>query len=241
MDAPPSWGADNNSAVGATWSWRPWQPRPDERGNGGLPFGAYAPGGIAGCASNVGGRDSERHPSAGVRPALPRKQEESVLEYVRALTSRYGLPLSTAAEQAWKRFERRASSPLWPSIEGRVLTLEPHAQDRIPAHYWKTHIDVALRGVDGKCSSLYDLGEVTGVDERVQAVVASQPATALCLYAALERIEEEDLDEFSFVCHGATHRSVACCLLLTALAYPQAHVRLTTPRTRRAAKLAGLL
>ena len=98
---------------------------------------------------------------------------------------------------------------------------------------------MALRGVNGK-STLYQLSEVTGVDERVQAVVASQEATAACLLVALERIEEEGMREFSFVCHGATHRSVACCLLLAALAYTQARVHMTTKRTRHAAALADL-
>jgi hypothetical protein len=54
----------------------------------------------------------------------------------------------------------------------------------------------------------------------------------------LERIEENGMREFSFVCHGATHRSVACCLLLAAIAYPQARVHMTTRRTRDAAALA---
>lgn len=163
-----------------------------------------------------------------------------IVECVRALSATYGIALSRQAESAWKDFENRATSRLWSCARGRVLTLEPHAQDRIPAHFEKTHIDVALRGVDGKCGALYALSDVTGVDERVQAVVASQEATAWCLLAALERIEEEDLTEFSFVCHGATHRSVACCFLLAALVYPLGQVRLTTPRTQQAAKLAGI-
>ena len=163
-----------------------------------------------------------------------------IAECVRALCARYGLPFSKAAQTAWKRFEDRATSPLWPCVRARVVTLEPHAQDCIPAHLERSHVDVALRGVDGKCPNMYKVCDVTGVDERVQAVVASQEATAHCLLDALERIEEEELDEFGFVCHGATHRSVACSFLLAALVYPEARVCLTTTRTRRAANLAGL-
>lgn len=163
-----------------------------------------------------------------------------IVECVRALAATHGLEISREAENAWRSFEDRVTSPLWPFVRGRLLTLEPHAQDRIPVRFEKTHIDVALRGVYGKCSALYTLSDVTGVDGRVQAVVASQEATAFCLLAALERIEEEDLTDFSFVCHGATHRSVACCFLLAALAYPLGQVSLTTSRTQHAAKLAGL-
>ena len=190
--------------------------------------------------SRGAGDEQCRERTFGRRPARPRAHEVSVLQYIRHLTARHGLELSGAAEEAWERFEDRLMSPFRPSPRWRTLRLFPHAQDNIPPGFKSNHVDVALRGVDGK-SRLYQLSEVTGVDERVQAVVASQGATANCLLVAFERIEEEDLDEFSFVCHGATHRSVACCLLLAALVYPQARVHLTTRRTRRAAALAGLL
>ena len=94
---------------------------------------------------------------------------------------------------------------------------------------------MAAAGVDGRCHHLYKLGDVTGVDERVQAMVASQEITAWCLLEAMQNVEEYNYIEFSFVCHGAMHRSVACCLLFTALAYRQASVHMTTRRTRSAA------
>jgi hypothetical protein len=159
--------------------------------------------------------------------------------YIRELAARHGFTLSAAAERGWQRFEDRLTCALWPPPGRRSLRLEPHAQGRIPVDFEQLHVDVALRGVDGK-SHLYELADVTGVDERVQAKVASQEATAECLLTALLRVEEEDLHQFSFVCHGATHRSVACCLLLAALAYPKATVHLTTARTRNAAAEAGL-
>jgi hypothetical protein len=171
----------------------------------------------------------------GCRPLRPRARL-SVLEYVRDLTSQHGLQMSDAAQQAWKRFEDRLTSNR-PNPACRSLHLEPHAQDSIPPRFQASHVDVALAGVNGK-SSLYRLSDVTGVDERVQAVVACQDATATCLLEALERIEEKGMREFSFVCHGATHRSVACCLLLACIAYPQARVHMTTKRTRDAAALA---
>ena len=179
----------------------------------------------------------------GFRPALPRANDVSVLQYIRDLTARHGLQLRGAPEDAWKRFEDRYTSAFMPHAQAthrRRLCLVPHAQDSIPEYFVNQHVDVALKGVDGKCRRLYHLGEVTGVDECVQAVVASQTATAECLRVAFEWIEEEDLNSFSFVCHGATHRSVACCFLMAALAYPHARVHLTTNRTRRAAEFAGL-
>ena len=204
----------------------PWTPTPSERWCDVANSGRGSGSGI--------GSDS----GSGVRPARPLPEGMSVVAYIRELVSRHGLTLSAPAEQAWQCFEDRLAS-CWPPPERRTLRLEPHAQDRIPADFEQLHIDVALRGVDGR-SSLYSLREVTGVDERVQAVVASQEVTAHCLLAALQWVEEEDLHRFSFVCHGATHRSVASCFLFAALVYPKASVHLTTLRTRRAAATAGL-
>lgn len=183
----------------------------------------------------------QRRAGSGVRPAWPLPAGMSVVTYIRELVSRHGLALSAPAEQAWQKFEKRLTSSFWPPPERRTLHLQPHAQDRVAtSEFQHLHIDVALRGVDGKSNLLYKLADVTGVDECVQAVVASQEATANCLLAALERVEEEDVHKFSFVCHGATHRSVACCFLFAALAYPKAEIQLTTARTRDAAAKAGL-
>jgi hypothetical protein len=162
-----------------------------------------------------------------------------VVTYVRELASRHGIALGPRAEQAWRRFEERLTSNFWWTAARRVLRLEPRARDWIAnSEFEAFHVDVALRGVDGR-SELYELAEVTGVDERVQAVVASQEATATCLLLALERVEVDDLHVFSFVCQGATHRSVACCFLFAALAHPKAEILLTTARTRDAAAKAA--
>ena len=123
--------------------------------------------------------------------------------------------------------------------EGRGLRLEAHKYDKLPGRLEYLHIDVARHGVSAE-SHAYNRSAVTGVDEQVQAVVACQEVTASCLAAALHRVETEDLCVFSFVCRSATHRSVACCFLLAALAYPKAVVFLSTPRTREAAVAAGL-
>ena len=77
------------------------------------------------------------------------------------------------------------------------------------------------------------------------AMIASTAAqmglvTAEALLEAFNYIELYDSTEFAFVCHGATHRSVACCILLVAMVYPEAIVCLSTPRTQRAAEEYGL-
>ena len=179
--------------------------------------------------------------SAGCRPPSLKPRDMSVVAYVRQLVESHGLTLGARAGERWQALADRLESPFYPSGGHRRLRLFPHAQDRIPLRFQAAdcHVDLAVRGVDGR-SSLYELSKVTGVDQRVQAVVACQEATADALLAALERIEDMAMLEFCFVCHGATHRSVACCFLLAAIAYPHAEVHLTTDRTRRAAELAGL-
>ena len=145
--------------------------------------------------------------------------------------------MSDTAQCAWKVFEQRLEQ-YQPEVERRSLRLEPHKQDSISNSFQDMHIDVAAAGVDGICDRLYNLGDVTGVDERVQAVVASQVITAVCLMNAMQTVEESNCrgqSQFSFVCRGSMHRSVACCLLLAAVAYPNASVHMTTKRTRIAA------
>ncbi len=90
-------------------------------------------------------------------------------------------------------------------------------------------------------SNLYEMGSVTGVDVRVLAVVASQLVTAEALLEALNRIERYDYTDFAFVCHGEMHCSVACCILLAAIAYPEAIVCLSTRRTQQAAEARGFV
>ena len=166
----------------------------------------------------------------------------TVVVYVRQLVESHGLTLGVRAQERWQALADCIES-CYPRT--RCLHLFPHAQDQIPPRFivngtdGPAYVNLAERGVVGR-SSLYELNKVTGVDQCVQAVVACQEATANALLAALERIEDMDIFEFCFVCHGATHRSVACCFLLAAIAYPFAEVHLTTNRTRQAAESCGL-
>ena len=138
---------------------------------------------------------------------------------------RHGVPLSDVAEQAWGRFQDRLAL-LRSGPRRRSLRLEPHREGSIPNKFQEWHIDVADRGVNARDHDLYRLCEVTGVDEIVQAVVACQVVTAECLTDAMQQVEAYQLHEFSFVCHCATDVSLACCLLLAALAYRQASVHI---------------
>ena len=78
---------------------------------------------------------------------------------------------------------------------------------------------------------LYTPGRATGLNFFVQATVVAQRVAAEILLEAFGMIEDRDLFEFAFACHGATHRSVACAVLLTMMVYPDAQICLTTRRT----------
>jgi RNase adaptor protein for sRNA GlmZ degradation len=100
--------------------------------------------------------------------------------------------------------------------------------------------DLITANVDGRSSNhAYRLREVTGIDPNVQAEVANQIATVNIMLQVVRHIEEHNPQGVIFACHGATHRSVACCVLLSQ-AYPASTIRLTTPRTQRAARQAGM-
>ena len=101
--------------------------------------------------------------------------------------------------------------------ELRSLRFEPHREDNIPDSFQELHIDVTERGIESRNNELYRLCDVTGFDEVVHAVVASQKVTAECLTDAMQQVEAYQLHEFSFVCDSAVHTSVACCLLLSAV------------------------
>ncbi len=157
---------------------------------------------------------------------------DTPIAFVERCAARHGLALDAAAEHAWRGVDVR----VW---DCRRLRLFPYAQDSIPPHLRAACVDVALRGMTGH-SNMYKMSCVTGVDFRVQAVVATQAATADALREAILRIQGFEFTEFSFVCRSATHRSVACCFLLAAIAFPAAEICFTTERTRQAAEAAGL-
>ena len=158
--------------------------------------------------------------------------------FVRLYANRYDLTISEPAERAWRALSGRVDSRIEPVANCRRLQLYAHAQEHpLPPGACPR----GRRQARGRRALAHVRVERRhGIDFRVQAVVATQAATAGALHEAIRRIEDVDADEFSFVCHGATHHSVACCFLLAAIAYPRAEICLTTARTRRAAESGGL-
>ena len=116
----------------------------------------------------------------------------------------------------------------------RSIRLYAFAQDRTPVCFQDRNVDVTQSGLTAH-SAWYDMSTITGIDFMVQAVIVAQPACIEALHDAVRQIETHNHNEFAFVCHGATHRSVACCILLAQLVYPYAQVCLSTRRTQQAA------
>ena len=127
----------------------------------------------------------------------------------------------------------------------RRVQLYAIREDEMPGWMTQQHnfMNLNTRGIDaqrGARASLYRMDSVTGIDFIVQAVLVTQRATAYACLEACRAIENFDLDAYGIVCHGATHRSVAFCILMAALVYHNAEVMLTTRRTMRAADERGL-
>jgi len=173
---------------------------------------------------------------------LAGRSGDPVMEYVEWYARRYDLSLRGLGE--WQLLSAHLLNRVEEVESARPLRLFAHRQDSIPLsrrEYELACVDVADKGVDG-LSPMYKIGDVTGVDFRVQAVVAMHAATAASLlFEAIQIIENRDVRERAFLCHGATHRSVACCFLPAAIVYPRAETYLTTAaRTRRDAHSFGL-
>ena len=95
--------------------------------------------------------------------------------------------------------------------------------------------------ISSKCPCLYDMRDVTGIDFALQAVLVCQTFTPEILQDACKEIEVKNLSTFTLVCMHATHRSVACAVLLAMLAYPNALIRFSTKRTQQAAVERGMI
>ena len=61
------------------------------------------------------------------------------------------------------------------------------------------------------------------------------------MYAAVKKIEDGELAEFTFVCTHATHRSVGMACLLASLIYNNAIIVLSTNRTHDDAMRFGMI
>ena len=148
----------------------------------------------------------------------------------------------TSRERALSRLWEAA----WPNIIanfytwitfGRRIRVYAYREDELPDHLVQSSVRVHIHGehyIDAR-STLYPISDVTGINLDVQAVVVSQENTARVLKKAIMMIEDGNLKEFAFVCHGGTHRSVACACLLIVVAYPESLLVTTTRRTAKAA------
>ena len=148
--------------------------------------------------------------------------------------SRYSLRMELEAREVWNTLavesrQYRSDQP---------LRLYAVAGD-FPIPQGMPSIDVHRRGIT-VLSSLYSINDVTGIDFEVQAVLVVQKATALALLDVCRQVEASDSRHFVFVCHGGTHRSVGCSILLATLVYQKAVTVFTTNRTRRAAFEKGM-
>ena len=190
-----------------------------------------------------------RTPPYPVRPAclpfffLPESwlRHNNAMRHLDWFRQRYGVPMEMGAQSEWASLalDLHESPSAWARAR-RPLLLFAYAQDSVPDELAGSTVDVAAWGLDARCPRLYEMAEVTGLDFRVQAVVCSQRVAAQIVREAMQQIESRSLHRFAFVCHGATHRSVACCVLLAALCFPDASICLTTARTRLAAEQLGL-
>jgi len=82
---------------------------------------------------------------------------------------------------------------------------------------------------------------VTGIDLKVQAVLATQTIAVDAVVMARDMIERGDLRHFAFVCSHATHRSVGCAMILASFVYHKAAIVFSTPRTETSAKAHGMI
>ena len=107
---------------------------------------------------------------------------------------------------------------------------------------WDDAIDLTKYADIDARKGPYSTKTVTGVHSCVQSCLMKQNAVIDVLWECARRIiRNKGIGRFAFVCEHATHRSVACCLLLAILVFPRAHILLTTHKTQTAAIECGLI
>ena len=83
--------------------------------------------------------------------------------------------------------------------------------------------------------------KITGCNLKVHAMYIGQAATIDIMAEAIQQIQIDQLATYTFACRHATHKSVACAILLAMIGYPKAEIHLKTPRTKKEALECGLL
>ena len=109
------------------------------------------------------------------------------------------------------------------------------------SNFKKAFINVHARGLDANAPELYRLSHVTGIDFDVQGVLVRQPIFLDILLEAIQLIELQSLEAFTFQCACATHTSCGCAILLATLVYPRARIVFSTGNTIRAAQERGMM
>ena len=96
--------------------------------------------------------------------------------------------------------------------------------------------------IDARAPWLYEVKdwEVTGVDWAVQGVLAAQSCTPNLIYEIVRGVETSNLDEYTIVCDGATHRSPAFALFSLMLVYHDGIFEASSSRVARACARVGL-
>jgi len=151
--------------------------------------------------------------------------------------------LDTTVNQAWRHLHQAASL----TNPSRQLTIFVLAKGSTYLGQSSSFIDVHDLGVDATPrldpagAPLYEMKEVTGIDLKVQAVVATQRVAVDAIVRARDMIEEGDLRHFAFVCSFATHRSVACAMILASFIYHEASIVFCTRRTESSARNRGMI
>ena len=156
-----------------------------------------------------------------------------VLSYLDWYTSRYNLSMEAGAREAWCALAVALSM----RMRRGGVRLFAFRDDCVSSEFAGYS-----RSVSCLCARSQDCedDEVTGLDFAVQAALVTQTLTAEILRRAFHHIEDYHCSMFAFSCRGATHRSVACCVLFAAIVYQDAELVFTTRRTRGAARQMGL-
>ena len=163
----------------------------------------------------------------------------NVTDFVGWYVRRFEQHMTASTYAAWVQLERylpfvRKERPLV------ICIMAEDSRSLLLANMHAT-IKVHERGLEARAPHLYNMGEVTGVDFAVQAVLVGQEITPVMLLEACRSIETRDLRDFTFVSRHATHGSCGCAVLLAILVYHNACIIFQTSRTKRAALERGMV
>jgi len=151
--------------------------------------------------------------------------------------------MDSDAVEAWRKLEQVANLTD-PNRQLTIFILAKGSNYLTPS---SSFIDVHDLGVDAtppcdpRGHPIYVMKHVTGIDLKVQAVLATQTRAVDAVIMASNMIEQGDLRHFAFVCSHATHRSVGCAMILASFVYHKAAIVFSTPRTETSAKAHGMI